>query len=111
MPIQGEPVAHNELIAGGQTALHSHAGGGGGPDIKAGTLSGTTDTWLSVVFGTAFATVPKVIVSAEKDAIARWDHNPITRNVTVDGFDMRYDDRGTAGSVVLHWIATDAGNP
>jgi len=30
MAIQGEPVASNELVAGGETTLHSHAGGGGG---------------------------------------------------------------------------------
>lgn len=30
MTIQGEPVAHNDLVAGGETTKHSHAGGGGG---------------------------------------------------------------------------------
>ena len=29
MSIQGEVVAHSELVGGGQTSLHSHAGGGG----------------------------------------------------------------------------------
>ena len=111
MAVQGEPVAHNELVGGGQTSKHSHSGGGGGPIIKAGMLFGTADdTWFAVVFGTAFATVPKVAVSAEKDATSRWDFNPIVRNVTVNGFDVRYDDRNASGSVNLHWIATDAGN-
>lgn len=36
MALQTEPVAHNNLVSGGQTALHSHAGGGGGADVKAG---------------------------------------------------------------------------
>lgn len=110
MAIQGEPVAHNDLVASGQTALHSHAGGGGGPSIKAGTLSFNTDTWVSVSFGTAFSAIPKVAVTADSDTVGRWDHPPIIRNVTVSGFDVRYDDRGQAGAVVINWIATDAGN-
>ena len=30
MSLQGEPIGSAELVQGGQTALHSHAGGGGG---------------------------------------------------------------------------------
>ena len=110
MAIQGEPVAHAGLVGGGQTSLHSHAGGGGGPDIKAGTATVNTDTWTAIAFNTAFATVPKVTVTANQDSIARWDFTPIIRNVTVNGFDCRYDDRGQAGTVIISWIATDAGN-
>ena len=110
MVLQGEPVAHNALVSGGQTALHSHAGGGGGPDIKAGTLALATDTWAAVAFTTAFATTPKVNATADQDSIGRWDHQPIIRNRTVNGFDVRYDDRGQAGTVIINWIATDAGN-
>jgi len=42
MAIQGEPVAHNDLVSGAQTALHSHAGGGGGftPTYFQSTKSG-----------------------------------------------------------------------
>ncbi len=111
MSIQSESVAHNELVGGGQTAKHSHAGGGGGPDIKAGTLSFNTDTWTSVSFVTAFAAAPKVVVTAESDVTARWDYTPIIRNVTINGFDVRYDDRGQAGAVTVHWVAMDVGNP
>jgi len=111
MTIQGEPVAHNALVAGGQTSLHSHAGGGGGPDIKAGTLTFSTDVWTSVSFNTSFSTVPKVTVTADQSSVARWDFTPIIRSVTVSGFDVRYDDRGQAGTVIVNWIATDAGNP
>ena len=110
MTLQGEPVAHSDLVSGGQTSLHSHAGGGGGPDIKAGTASFNTDTWTAISFNTAFATVPKVTVTANQDSIARWDFTPIIRNVTVNGFDCRYDDRGQSGAVIISWIATDAGN-
>ena len=34
MALQGEPVAHNDLVDGSQTTLHSHAGGGGGATIS-----------------------------------------------------------------------------
>ena len=87
------------------------AGGGGGPDIKAGTATFNTDTWTAIAFNTAFATKPKVVVTAEQDSVARWDFTPITRNVTVSGFECRYDDRGQSGPVIVSWIATDAGNP
>ena len=86
-------------------------GGGGGANIKAGTLSFATDTWVSVSFVTDFSTVPKVVVTADANQIARWDFSPIIRNVTVSGFDVRYDDRSQAGTVIISWIATDAGNP
>lgn len=112
MAIQQEKTGHAELVGGGETSLHSHAGGGGGgANIKAGTLSFNTDTWTPVSFGSSFASVPKVVVTADQDSVARWDYTPIIRNVTTDGFDVRYDDRGQAGTVVLNWIATDAGNP
>ena len=110
MAIQEEKNAHAALVGGGETSLHSHAGGGGGPNIKAGTLAFNTDTWTAVLFGTSFATVPKVVVTADQSSVARWDFTPIIRNVTVAGFDVRYDDRGQAGSVIVGWIATDAGN-
>ena len=111
MAIQGEPVAHADLVSGGQTSFHSHAGGGGGPDIKAGTATFNTDTWTAISFNTAFATIPKVTVTANQNVTARWDFTPIIRSVTVNGFDCRYDDRGQSGTTIISWIATDAGNP
>ena len=111
MTVQGEPVAHSDLVSGGQTSLHSHAGGGGGPVIKAGTATFNTDTWTAIVFNTAFATVPKVTVTEDQNSSLRRDFTPIIRNVTVNGFDCRYDDRGQVGTAVINWIATDAGNP
>ena len=111
MAIQGEPVAHADLVSGGQTTLHSHAGGGGGPDIKAGTATFNTSVWTAISFNTAFGTTPKVVVTANQDSTSRWNFTPIIRNVTVNGFDCRYDDRAQAGTVVVNWMATDAGNP
>jgi len=60
MAIQGEPVAHADLVNSSETTLHSHAGGGGGftPAIfyaqgnstsNLGTSLGTL-TWATPVF-------------------------------------------------------------
>ena len=53
MAIQGEPVAHNDLVAGGEITLHSHAGGGGGGanllTSIISTASGTSmEAWVDV---------------------------------------------------------------
>ena len=53
MAIQGEPVAHNDLVSSAQTSLHSHAGGGGGftptyfQSVKSGNQSMST-SWADV---------------------------------------------------------------
>jgi len=53
MALQGEPVAHNDLVSGAQTALHSHAGGGGGftqtyfQSTKSGN-SGRSSSWTDI---------------------------------------------------------------
>ena len=85
--------------------------GGGGSTVKSGTVTGNTDTWLSVSFNTAFSSAPIVVVTADANTTARWDFTPIIRSVTVNGFDVRYDDRGQAGTVVVNWMAMEPSNP
>jgi len=53
MALQGEPVAHNDLVNSSQTTLHSHAGGGGGvtPAIYYAQGAGTGN------LGTSFSTL------------------------------------------------------
>ena len=52
MAIQGEPVAHNDLVSSAQTSLHSHAGGGGfTPTYFQSTKSGDTgmsSSWADI---------------------------------------------------------------
>ena len=111
MALQSEAVAHAELVAGGQTSLHSHAGGGGGPDVKSGLESAITEgTTRAVVFATAFASVPVVVVSfsdnsAEQSTCSA--HSP-----TTTGFTIRVDKvgGGQSKSRDVAWQATDAGN-
>lgn len=92
---------HPDLVGGGVTNLHSHTGGGGA-NVKSGTVSGASG---SVTFNTAFASTPQVVMTslgntATRDAILRVD------SVSTTGFDWTADVSQGAG-----WIATDAGNP
>jgi len=112
MTIQGEPVAHNDLVNGGETTLHSHAGGGGGANIKNGFESSITeDTTRAVTFNTAFSSAPDVVVgfadsSTEISVVAA-----ITISTT--GFTIKVVKSGGGGvkDRDVAWIATDAGNP
>lgn len=112
MTVQGEPVAHNDLVAGGQTALHSHAGGGGGADVKGGFESAIAEnSTRAVTFNTAFAVAPNVVVgfadnSTEISVVA-------AHTASTTGFMIEVTKSGGGGSANrdVAWIATDAGNP
>lgn len=112
MAIQGEPVAHNDLVSGAETTLHSHAGGGGGANVKSGFESAITEnTTRAVTFVTAFTAAPDVVVgfadaSAEISVCA-------AHTVSTTGFTILVTKSGGGGSASrdVTWIATDAGNP
>ena len=96
-----EYPGHDDLTSGGQTPLHSHSGGGGA-DVKSGTVSGGSG---SVTFNTAFSSAPHVVMTslgntATRDAIFRVD------SVSATGFSWTADVSQDGG-----WIATNAGNP
>lgn len=101
MTLQNEAVGHSELTAGSQTALHSHAGGGNGANIKSGSLVVPSKTWTSITFTTVFASIPVVAGAVSKNTM--WS----LRNVTVDGFEVYLN---TTGNNTFWWVATDAGN-
>ena len=101
MAREPEEYGHPELVDGSETTLHSHPGGGG-VNVKSGTVSGSSG---SVTFNTAFSSIPQVVMTSlgsttTRDAILRVD------SVTVNGFSWTADVSQGAG-----WIATDAGNP
>ena len=112
MVIQSEPAAHAELVSGGVTSKHSHTGGGGGPSLKSGLESAITEgTTRAVVFATAFASAPDVVVSfadntAEQSTCSAY-------SPTTTGFTIRVDKvgGGQSRSRDVFWPATDAGNP
>jgi len=104
-------VGHPDLVDGVETNLHSHAGGGGGPTIKAGTIITDGSGVGSVVFSTPFLdTNYAVSLSGEGsvDAII-----PVWKNKTVDGFDVEsLDDGGKSeANVIVDWIAVSLSNP
>ena len=111
MTIQGEPVAHNDLVAGSQTSLHSHSGGGGGADVKGGFESAIAENSTRVVsFTTAFSSAPNVVVSCA-DASTEISV-AAAHTVSTTGFTIAVTKVGGGGSNNrdVAWIATDAGN-
>ena len=112
MAIQGEPVAHNELVGGGQTTKHSHPGGGGGADVKAGTETAIAEgTSRGVTFVTVFGGTPDVVCgfadNSTEISVAR------AHTVSTTGFTIAVEKSGGGASKNrdVAWIATDAGNP
>ncbi len=112
MAVQSEQVAHSDLISGGQTSLHSHAGGGGGADVKSGIeLAVTEGSSRVVTFATAFASIPNVVVScADVSTQLTFAH---AHTVSTSGFtiDAVKSGGGSSADRDVAWIATDAGNP
>lgn len=101
MAVIKEEVAHSGLVDGAETTLHSHAGGGGGADVKSGSLIPPSKTWTSITFTTAFSATPSVTGAVSKNTT--WS----LRNITTGGFEVYLN---TTGNNTFWWIATDAGN-
>jgi len=109
MAKQNEAVAHAQLVGGGETALHSHAGGGNGPTVKAGTVT-TSGGIATVTFTTAFPDVNYAILLT---AVMGADANiACYSNKAAGGFDITaQNDKGVAVDCVVDWIATPYSNP
>ena len=103
MALNSEQVGHSALVGGGQTALHSHAGGGGA-DVKSGTYAASTGS-NSVTFNTPFASTPQVVLTVQ-DSIALRDCLYAITDVAPSGFSFDVDVAATYA-----WIATTAGDP
>ena len=109
MASQSEKVAQAALVGGGETALHSHAGGAGGPTVKSGTMT-TTGGSGSVTFGTAFPdTNYSIALSAEMDVdaiIANWSSK------TAAGFGVTTQtDKGLVVGADVLWIVVSYNDP
>ena len=79
-----------------------HVPGGGGANIKSGSLITAAKTWVAVAFNTAFSSTPSVSGAVSKNTT--WS----LRNVSTTGFEVYLN---TTGSNTFWWIATDAGDP
>ena len=96
MAIQAVQVAHPDLVGGAQTALHSHAGGGGGISM----LKKTTDQTIN---GTAFQNIIDLTfaVSANTDYAFKF-HIVFRSATTTTGF--RFAINGPAGAVCEYFM-------
>ncbi len=81
-------------------------GGGGGAEVKSGTVSVPDATNVSVTFASAFNSIPAVVVSFEgaEEVFAPG----VVGQPTVSSF-VVFHEAGPTKTV--HWIATSAGNP
>lgn len=93
-----------KLTGGGETDLHSHAGGGGlSKHMDSGTHTiSQSKTWEAVTFHSTFPTVPKVVVTLHTDADGGKKSG--ARNVTTTGFEITAEATGPCD-----WIAREEG--
>ena len=103
MSITEEEIGHADLVGGGETSLHSHAGGGS-LNVKSGTKAASTGS-NSVTFNTPFAATPRVILTPQDASLPLRDALWSVRSVSTTGFSFEVDAAATYA-----WIATDAGD-
>lgn len=77
--------------------------------LKDGNVVVTEDSFASVVFTTAFASLPVVTVTPIS---VDPEHQATAHNITVNGFDvyMNKTGGGAAGDITVGWRASDMGN-
>ncbi len=94
-------------------ARHPGTGGGSGANVKSGQIMSFQDgDTESVTFGTPFASAPDIVFNLKHSTNVALD-TPVLRTSSTTGFSV-YIHKGHGGSIhtwVVHWIATDAGDP
>jgi len=104
MAKEQKAYGHPELVGGGETAKHSHAGGGS-LNVKSGTVA-TSGESGSVTFNTAFSSTPRVVLTPQDASVQERDCLFVIRSVSTTGFSFEVD-----ADTTYAWIATDAGDP
>lgn len=97
------------LTDGSETNLHSHAGGGGGADVKSGTVSILENGTVDITFATAFSTTPVVVANVQDSG----EYNVIQITaVSTTGATLALEKvgGGSSSTYLVGWMATDAGN-
>ncbi len=111
---QNEVVAHNELVGGSQTSLHSHPGGGGGGLVdKAGLVTSDGSAEAIVTFNTPYSDLNYFIqltAGESEDAVIC---NMKSGTKTVSGFTIKtLDDGGKVeANVDVYWATGPYSNP
>ena len=103
MAVQSETVAHREIVGGGQTALHSHAGGGGGymPALFYVKGNGTQSLNTTTQTNVQFASTPEIA-----DAGYSLASHQVTIGAALDGKRVRID-FGCGGSGATNRVQLD----
>lgn len=100
-----------ELCDGSETSIHSHAGGGGGPTIKSGSVTTDGGGTVAVTFGSAFPDTNYSILLTPQDpsdAVFATYQNKATTGFTITS----YEDKGQVkGSVTVDWLVVSYSNP
>ena len=88
MAIQSETIAHRELVQGGQTAMHSHAGGGGGYTPAIFYVQGNGSQSLSSASAAAVQFAGSAEISDSGYSLASHE---VTIGAALDGKRVRVD--------------------
>lgn len=111
MTKQSVEVAHPELVGGGQTSLHSHAGGGGGLVDKGGEVTTGGNGEASVSFNSNYSNTSYFVsltpVGSSLSACI------VSGSKAVGGFTLVVcNDRGqTQSGIVVTWSTGPYNNP
>ena len=113
MTKQAEQIAHNELVGGSQTSLHSHVGGGGGLVDKGGLIITDSSGEYTVSFNTNYGSLNYFIQltsAVSTDAIIC---NVKSQTKSISGFTIiTMDDGGKAEpNVDVYWCTGSYSNP
>lgn len=85
--------------------------GGGGADVKSGTVSITEGTPQTITFNTAFSGTPYCTCTLEPGAVDETCWISTAASTTAVSFDWDNSAGGPAASTNVNWICTDAGDP
>ncbi len=88
-------------------------GNGSGANVKSGVIPAVDDGAApQVIFATAFASIPSVVITLEKTGTFGNDA-VVASNVTATGFyaQLVKNHGGSGHTYDVRWIATDAGDP
>lgn len=114
MTKQNEIVAHNELVGGSQTTLHSHPGGGGGGLVdKGGTVTTNAQGVATISFNTPYGSTDYFINLIAIDPGDATFAMVQSGTKAIDGFDIKtWDDGGkTEANVEVLWNTGLYSNP
>ena len=106
--------AHIDWTAAGAGTIHTDNyiegnGGGGGANVKSGTVSIVENESTTVTFATAFSATP--VVTANVQDTGEFNNIQITAvSTTAVTLNMQKLGGGGAATYLVGWIATDAGD-